>query len=70
VVQTKLVAKQKLLDDARQALLGTDNPDDHRKIVAGTRQKLTSIDETAGAETRTYQGHTYAKQPDGSWKLQ
>jgi hypothetical protein len=24
----------------------------------------------AKAETRTYQGHTYEKQPDGSWKLQ
>jgi hypothetical protein len=24
----------------------------------------------AQAETRTYQGHTYAKQPDGTWKMQ
>ena len=26
--------------------------------------------QSAQPETRTYQGHTYAKQPDGSWKLQ
>jgi hypothetical protein len=49
VVQQKLLNKQKVMDDARQALINSDDPMDHRRIVAGARQKLTQIDETIGA---------------------
>ena len=43
-VQSKLSAKQKILSDADQGLLGTDDPKAHRQIVADAHQKLDAID--------------------------
>lgn len=47
-VQKKLLDKQGIINDARTNLMGTDDPNQHRKIVADTHQKLTAIDETSG----------------------
>jgi hypothetical protein len=43
-VQQKLVAKQKIMDDAEEALLASDDPKDHRGIVVDARKKLDTID--------------------------
>jgi hypothetical protein len=43
-VHDKLTAKQKILDDARQELIDSDDPKDHRRILADTHQKLTAVD--------------------------
>jgi len=46
-VQSKLVAKQKIMDDAEESLLASNDPKEHRQIVADARKKLDAID--AGA---------------------
>jgi hypothetical protein len=48
VVANKLQAKRQILDDARQNLINSTSPDDHRRIMFDTRQKLTAIDSQAG----------------------
>lgn len=47
VVNDRLLAKQKILSDAGQALIQTDNPREHRQIVADARSKLLGIDSGA-----------------------
>jgi hypothetical protein len=44
VVQSKLTQKQKILDDAEEALLASDDPKQHRQIVVDAQRKLTAID--------------------------
>ena len=62
-VQQKIIAKSKVIDDARDALLDSDDPKEHRKIVADTRKKLDAIDAGIGGDTVRVQlpGH-----PEGS----
>jgi hypothetical protein len=48
-VQRKAQAKQTALDDARQQLISTDDPSEHKRILARARQQLTSVDQGAGA---------------------
>jgi hypothetical protein len=43
-VNDKVVAKQGILDDARQELIASDDPKEHRRIVADANKKLTEID--------------------------
>jgi len=43
-VQSKLVAKQKIMDDAEESLLASNDPKEHRQIVADARKKLDAID--------------------------
>lgn len=56
-VGNKLAAKQTLLDEASNALVGTDDPTEHRKVVVGLKKALTAIDQgsaqTAVAKTAT-----------------
>lgn len=49
VVNSKVTAKQQVLDDARQSLIGTDDPKEHRKIVASANSKMSAID-SGGAQ--------------------
>lgn len=49
-VQRKLLAKQNILDEARNGLINSDDPNEHRRIVAGARQKLTQIDQGGGVQ--------------------
>jgi len=44
-VDTKLKTKQAALEDARQGLLNTDDPGQHRAIVAKARSKMTEVDQ-------------------------
>jgi hypothetical protein len=44
-VYGKLQQKQNILDQAQQDLINTDDPTQHRRIVAGVRQKMTTIDQ-------------------------
>lgn len=44
LVNQKASEKQQILDDARQALINTDDPKEHRKIVADANSKLSGID--------------------------
>jgi hypothetical protein len=43
-VYNKLTAKQDVIDEARQSLINTDDPTEHREIVASARKKLSAID--------------------------
>lgn len=43
-VGDKLLAKQAIIDEARQALVTATTPDQHRKIVADARTALSAID--------------------------
>lgn len=43
-VSTKLNTKQSAIDEAHQALTGTDDPAEHRRIVNTARQKFTATD--------------------------
>ena len=58
-VQKKLVVKQSILDEARQALIDEDDPHKHRQIVTDARKKLDAIDagtqQGAGIKTATQQ---------------
>jgi hypothetical protein len=49
-VNQKLVRKQKALDDAREKLLDSDDPKEHRRIVTDAHHALTQVDEEAGGE--------------------
>ena len=50
-VRTKLLAKQKILDDASGGLLDAEDVKDHRRMVADTRKKLSAVDTEAGGDT-------------------
>ena len=43
-VRNKLTQKNAAVDDARQALLGSDDPKEHRRIVTDLERKLNQID--------------------------
>lgn len=43
-VGQKLYQKQQVLDDARQALINTDDVHEHRRIIAGAKASLLQID--------------------------
>ena len=45
----KITEKQKVIDDAHQGLLESDDPKEHRTILADTHRKLDSIDSGSGA---------------------
>jgi hypothetical protein len=49
VVNDKVTAKQQALDEARQQLIATQDPTEHRKIVANVNSRLSQID-TGGAQ--------------------
>lgn len=48
-VNTKLQQKRSALEDAHEALIGTDDPSEHRGIVNGARKALTTIDAGSAA---------------------
>lgn len=50
-VDSKLKTKQAALEDARQALINTDDPGEHRNIVAKARAKMTAVDQGSGGGT-------------------
>jgi hypothetical protein len=52
VVQGKLQQKQGILDQAQQDLINSDDPKEHRRIVARARQQMTAIDQgQSGAQS-------------------
>jgi len=51
-VQRKLLAKQEVIDGARNGLLGTDDPKEHRRVVADAEKHLDTIDR--GISGKTY----------------
>ncbi len=54
-VQTKMIAKSRIIDDARQALIDSDDPREHRRIVADAKKKLDAIDAgPSGGGEKTY----------------
>ena len=60
-VQRKLLAKQQIIENARQALVGSDDPSQHRQITAKARADLSGVD-SAGAAAVTVtapNGKTY-----------
>jgi hypothetical protein len=48
VVTNKLTAKQQALDGAREKLLDSDDPKEHRRIVTDAHHSLTQVDEGQG----------------------
>lgn len=50
-VNQKLMAKQQILDNAANQMVGTEDPQQQRRILADTRVALTKIDEEAGPST-------------------
>jgi hypothetical protein len=62
-VQQKLTQKQKIIDDARNGLLDSDDPKDHRKTIADTKSQLDKID--AGEAQKTGGEKETANVPDG-----
>jgi len=59
-VKQRLDAKQAALTEARTALSSTNDPLEHRKILSGAKEKLTSIDSHQPAA-----GVIYARDPAG-----
>ena len=53
-VAQKITAKQAALQDARNRLIGTNDPDEHKRIVANARQKMTDIDAGPAPYGKTY----------------
>ena len=47
-VHGKLLAKQEIIDSARQQLVNAPGPNDHRQIITDTHKKLTTIDTSGG----------------------
>jgi hypothetical protein len=69
-VDKKLQQKSATLNQAHQDLLGTDEPDKHRKIVTDARAKLSAIDtgaEGGGSGVQVHNGFEYTKGADGQW---
>ena len=48
VGKTKLLAKQKIFEEANDALINSDDPKEHRRIMNDTRKKLDQIDAGGG----------------------
>lgn len=44
-VETKLQAKQQILQESRDALINTDDPKEHRRIVVRAKQQINDVDE-------------------------
>lgn len=65
-VHSKLAAKQQILDATEDALIASDDPKEHRRIVADARKKLDAID-GGGAENKGG-GTVNMKAPDGTIK--
>lgn len=65
VVNEKVSAKQQILDDARQSLIGTDDPTQHRKIVADANSKLSQIDRGDAAQGGAQAGEIHYKIVNG-----
>jgi hypothetical protein len=67
-VQSKLVAKQKIMDDAEESLLASNDPKEHRQVVADARKSLDAIDagtaQAGGIEVKDPTGktHTFSDQ--------
>ena len=53
-VHAKLVVKNNAINDARQQLISTDEPKEHRKIAADTEKKLNSIDNGQNVTEKNY----------------
>jgi hypothetical protein len=70
LVGQKLTQKQAILEQSQEQLLDSDDPKEHRRIMAEAQKQLDAIDGGQAQETKTYQGRTYVKQPDGSWNGQ
>lgn len=49
-VDKKLKAKQSALDEARQGLINSDDPTEHKKLVVNARTKMTQIDQGGNQE--------------------
>ncbi len=62
-VHTKLASKQKIMDDAEEALLASDDPKEHRQIVVDARKKLDAID--AGGQSNGHTQEVTATGPGG-----
>jgi hypothetical protein len=62
MVGQKLTQKQALLNDARQALSGSNDPMEHRRIISGLHQKMSTIDTPATPAT------VKLRAPDGTVK--
>lgn len=60
-VNEKLSAKEAAIEDARQKLIDTDDPKQHKQIVADTKKALASID--TGTAPSNPQGGKPAQQP-------
>jgi hypothetical protein len=60
-VQRKLQAKQAILDSAGEHLISSDDPQEHRRIIARTKQQLSGIDQASGQSfsVRAPNGTTY-----------
>jgi len=64
-VHGKLLQKQSILDESRQALNNANSPEQHRQIVTDTHKKLTQIDTGGGAATKSYTPPAGAKTATG-----
>jgi hypothetical protein len=73
-VNNKLVAKQNALNEARQGLVESNDPDEHKRIVVNARTKMNQIDQGGGqkqtkdfgpAPSGMQEGHT-GTAPDGT----
>lgn len=48
MVHSKLASKQQILDETEESLISSDDPKEHRRIVADARKKLDAIDGGGG----------------------
>ncbi len=70
-VQKKLLAKQSIMDDARQQLVNSNDPQEHAQIYAETRRKMSAIDQGAApngsrAAAGPARGYVRIQASDGS----
>ena len=67
-VGDKLRAKQSILVEANRRLAESDDPMEHRSIIADVDKRMSGIDQGGSqAETRIVNGTTYEKGADGLW---
>jgi len=65
-VHGKLLQKQSILDDSRQALVNSPSPEQHKQIVTDTHKKLTQIDTGGTQANKPPAGATHiVPGPDG-----
>jgi hypothetical protein len=67
-VDTKLKAKQQILDGARNDLVNTDDVHEHRGIVTRARKKLDSIDDGSAVIVAAPGSMVNMRSPDGQVK--